>query len=682
MNEAELLARYVEHGSEDAFAAVVERCLPLVYRTARRQVGGDAHLAEDVTQLVFTAMARDARTLVRHPNLTGWLFVTTRFLATKAVRSERRRQSREQEACRMQSTENSSNEVPASLHAVLDDAVMELKEQDREAILLRYNRGLRLAEIGARLRLTENAAQKRLDRAVEQLRANLARRGITSTATALALAFEQQNAVAVPAGLAGASAKAALAGAVGAAGVAAGLGVSTFMLVTKLQFGVGVAITAVMATASVWHYRERVELDAAGASAMAAAAQSTADASVPELASVRPAGLTSAGSSSRTAAANDAPALKSGNGSGTGTLWESLRSDDLVTMAARLRDAGFTPSLVRTIMAVQVNEKFAGRLEKLLNGERAPFWKAQGASPLADAKLLGEYSQVLRDRSNTLRELLSDDFFQDLVGPGLKKAAGDLPKAKAEAARRIESDYADLAAQIRAAAQGILLPEDLKKLEYLESEKQADLKDLLTPGELAEYQLRRSPLTGQLRLPMTLMNANEEEFRAIYGILASTNPPVNAFGSPMVSPLISVVRTSPEAAEQLKATLGESRYAEYARYTDPEFQRLYRTTQGQGVSVEAMSRAFDVRGAVAQESNCIFSDASLDVEQKRAAFAALAQNARAQIVGALGQKAGSAYAQSASWLSSVERGRAVSFSPNGTMTVTGSLPPAAATPGR
>jgi RNA polymerase sigma factor (sigma-70 family) len=669
MNEAELLARYAGSRSEEAFAEVVQNCLPLVYRAALRQVGGDTHLAEDVTQLVFAAMAKDARALSRHPSLTGWLFVTTRFLATKALRAERRRQAREQEAYRMQSMEDSSNEVPAGLHEALDDAVTELKETDREAILLRYHRRLRLAEIGARLRLTENATQKRLDRAIDRLRASLARRGITSSATALAFAFEQQNAVAVPAKLAGVSAQAALAGAVSAAGVAAGLGASTFMLVTKLQFGIGIAVTATIATATVWRY-ERIRSESVAAPAIATASSSPTDATGPASGAASGPTAMATRSTARGAAGARAAISKGGDSLGGGSLWESLRSDDLVQMAGRLRAAGFTSSLVRTIMAVQVNEKFAGRLDKLMNAGPAPFWKSEATNPLGDEKTFAEYGQILRDRSNTLRELLTDDFFDDLISPGRQKQFGDLPKAKAEAARRIESDYADLTAQVRAAAQGILLPEDRKKMEYLENERQADLKDLLTPGELADYEMLRSPVTRQLRLPMTLMNASEEEFRAIFGIVAGNNPAVSSAGGGVVNS----VRITPDAIEQLKTTLGEARFAEYARYSNPEFQRLYRSAQGQGIGVDAMVNAFNVRDAVAQESNRIFADTSLDVEQKRTAMRDLAQNARARIVGAVGEKAGNAFAQSAFWLSSVENGRAVSFGPDGSMRVNASLP--------
>lgn len=81
----------------------MKRSLPLVYGSALRRLSGDVHAAEDVSQLVFTAVARDAAKLAQHPDITGWLFTTTRFLAAKSIHQEIRRQERDQEVFRSNS---------------------------------------------------------------------------------------------------------------------------------------------------------------------------------------------------------------------------------------------------------------------------------------------------------------------------------------------------------------------------------------------------------------------------------------------------------------------------------------------------------------------------------------------------------------------------------------------------
>src|SRR5256885_12247356 len=101
-SDCDLLRRYAETNSEEAFAELVRRHLNLVYSAALRQVNGDAHLAQDIAQKVFTELGRKAPVLCRRPSLTGWLYTTTRFIAVKVIRTEHRRRNHEQEAQAMQ----------------------------------------------------------------------------------------------------------------------------------------------------------------------------------------------------------------------------------------------------------------------------------------------------------------------------------------------------------------------------------------------------------------------------------------------------------------------------------------------------------------------------------------------------------------------------------------------------
>ena len=271
IEDTELLRRYSAEKSEAAFAELVHRRVDLVYSVALRQVGGDAHLAQDVTQKVFTDLARKASTLLDRPVLSGWLYRSAQFAASDLVRSERRRRAREQEHSLM--TELTSPADPATdwdrIRPLLDEAMGELNDPDRDAIALRFFEGRAFADVGRTLRLTEEAARKRVDRALDKLAGILSRRGVTSTTAAIGTALAHQAAVAAPAGLAASVTGSAMAA---AGGVAAAAGIFSFMSSTTITASAGavaaLAVGAVAYEATQVQKRE-AELAALGGQAQA-----------------------------------------------------------------------------------------------------------------------------------------------------------------------------------------------------------------------------------------------------------------------------------------------------------------------------------------------------------------------------------------------------------------------------
>jgi len=249
-SDGELLRRYAGKGSEEAFAELVRRHLDLVYSAALRQVNGDAPLAEDIAQTVFADLARKAASLSERQVLTGWLYTSTHFAAAKAVRSERRRHAREQEAHAMQELLVPTPDFDwARLRPVLDAAMHQLEDTDRDAILLRYFENRPLADIGDRLGVSEDAARKRVERALDKLRVFLSRTGITTTALALALSTSAVQAA--PSGLAATVAVAALAGTT----KGGALTLLKIMAMTKLKLGVA-TLLVVGAAATLFLQRE------------------------------------------------------------------------------------------------------------------------------------------------------------------------------------------------------------------------------------------------------------------------------------------------------------------------------------------------------------------------------------------------------------------------------------------
>jgi RNA polymerase sigma factor (sigma-70 family) len=211
MDSRQLLADYVKNGSEAAFKELLSRYMDLVYSTALRLVNGDVHRAQDVAQSVFTDLAREAPRLSPDTMLGGWLHRHTFFTATKFIRTERRRQIREQQAMEMNALNNTDRDFEY-LAPVLDQAINELPEDDRAAILLRFYERRDLRSIGETLGSSEDAAQKRVSRALDQLHGMLTRRGVVLSATVLAATLAAKAVTAAPTGLLATIATAALSG--------------------------------------------------------------------------------------------------------------------------------------------------------------------------------------------------------------------------------------------------------------------------------------------------------------------------------------------------------------------------------------------------------------------------------------------------------------------------------------
>ncbi len=192
MDDRALLDAYANHGSEESFGQLVERYGPMVYSACLRQVR-DPALAEDTAQAVFMLLSEKARRISRSAVLAGWLCQTARLASSNARRMEGARRKHEQEAGRM-----NLETPPAQLtgHAEwewmapkIDGAMARLSAADRDAILLRYWEGRSNREVGRRLGLSENAAEKRVSRALERLRGVLRYMGVEMSADMLAAAL-------------------------------------------------------------------------------------------------------------------------------------------------------------------------------------------------------------------------------------------------------------------------------------------------------------------------------------------------------------------------------------------------------------------------------------------------------------------------------------------------------------
>jgi RNA polymerase sigma factor (sigma-70 family) len=283
MDNSQLIQEYASSRSDDAFKALVDQYVGLVYSACLRQLK-DRHLAEDATQAVFLLLSQKAGTL-HQSYLTGWLLTTSRYACANIRKSEQRRQRREQLVAMNPSTQTNSRQD--DLLDRLDEALYQLKAADREALILRYLKEQPVSDVAEKLGISQDAAHKRINRGVEKLRDYFSRRGITTTSGALGAILSEQVSGAALTGAARNSLTQGIlqvckAGPHGtAASVAIAKGIKTMTLLTKLKTVAALALIAVAIGTTGWMISRALADNAPAPQAAAPAAAPAAPAAAP-----------------------------------------------------------------------------------------------------------------------------------------------------------------------------------------------------------------------------------------------------------------------------------------------------------------------------------------------------------------------------------------------------------------
>jgi RNA polymerase sigma factor (sigma-70 family) len=255
-SDIELLDAYAESRSEEAFGELVARHVDFIYSAAMRQLR-NAHLAEEATQAAFIALSRKAGGLQQRTVVAGWLYRAVHFAALNLQRSEARRKHWEKVAAIMN---NPGENAPANPDDIsketalphVDEALAELGEKDRTALMLRFLQQKSLRDVGDSLGTTEEAAKKRVSRALEKLRGLLARRGVVVPAAALAIGLSQLPVFAAPAALRASLSALGVETAIPAATLASAVLARMLLLRTKLIAACGGLVVLCAGIFALW----------------------------------------------------------------------------------------------------------------------------------------------------------------------------------------------------------------------------------------------------------------------------------------------------------------------------------------------------------------------------------------------------------------------------------------------
>jgi RNA polymerase sigma factor (sigma-70 family) len=595
--DQELLREFLRQRSEEAFTTLVRRHIDLVFSVALRVVA-DCHMAEDVAQAVFTALSRNARALARVESLSGWLHATARNQAVMKVRSEVRRRRREQEASLMNTPASAPEPDWARIEPELDGVISQLPEADRTAILLRYFERKPAREIAAHLRVTEEAAHKRVQRALERLRVLLARRGIHSTTAALAAGLRTSAVTSAPAGLAARVIEPALAAGVG--GMALALSdVLLLLMTTKKWIAAGLLASGAFALAPL-------VLPESPRSPQVHVEFTMNDPSTN---------------------ATPAPAAA------TGLRWAEIESPNYRQFIANLRASGAPEQLIHDTVSIEIYRQFAPRSREIWaanSNEQIPYWQKRPSAGFSPEQL-DKWAALYREHHAFLVSLLGPTArVQEAINllyvqpdfEAIKLAwlpPETVPKALGALEPVLEAERRESERQ----RQGSHTP----VIKWMDQRLDA-LRPILTSEQLEEYQLREEIRDTALPITTRYFDLTEEEFkklsRADRSYLYNSDP-------------------APERRRQqeqkLASLLGQERTAAFIKATDITYMNTRLAMDTFALPVDAADRVWEIKRSALAERDRLLSDPTLENGTRQRKLAELADRTQASYAEVLGQEA-------------------------------------------
>jgi hypothetical protein len=326
-----------------------------------------------------------------------------------------------------------------------------------------------------------------------------------------------------------------------------------------------------------------------------------------------------------------------------GFNWAQLESEDYPTYIANLRSVGCPEETIRDIVLAEINKLYSKKFgERSASDRKVTYWESPRRAP-ADTR---DWQRKLTEEKNAvIKELLGIDQLAENRKTEQSLNQSDprlafLPEAKRAELQALEDRYVQLERDLYRNCKGVTTPGDRNALEGLHQQKANELKALMTPEEMTEYDIRNSPSAQRLRWDLDSFQPSEAEFRAIYQAQAAENSSAaQEQGN----------NADKQSQDQLKAALGDDRYAEYQRCKDPNYQSLLRIGERFDLSRAVASEVYDLRAGVEAQRWQVQTNAQLSIEQRQAWLQALRDQTSAAVASLMGEKGFTAYLEHGGW---------------------------------
>lgn len=335
------------------------------------------------------------------------------------------------------------------------------------------------------------------------------------------------------------------------------------------------------------------------------------------------------------------------------TVWPTLQGspDDLPGLVARLRAAGFPPGIVRGIINGLLQEKLAAR-RKALDPEAGsrPYWKVDRPP---DPKLVLALYQLSREHQRTVRELLGPETDEEIdawSALARRRQLGFLSPERIDQIKAISDRYMEIRQDNY--NPGGSVPADRVRQNELAQRERAEIVALFSASELEAYDLRTSVTANNLRFNLTQFNATEAEFISLFRLQKQLDDAFPWSGSP---PTEEQTKRRADAEktlqEQIKATLGPERYADYERSSDYGYRRTAQLATRLDLPPTAAPQAWSIQQDAQQRAVALRADTTLTDAQRAAQLTALAAEATARVTAAFGPRGFTEYQRvNGTWL--------------------------------
>lgn len=309
-------------------------------------------------------------------------------------------------------------------------------------------------------------------------------------------------------------------------------------------------------------------------------------------------------------------------------LWEQLMSHDPATFAANLRSAGFSLGSTRgAVYALLRDLQTPERVKAMELLPAEPYWKP-ARSFSASSEYSKEISRLWHERDRIMRSIFPEE--QEAFVLRMQARFGPLSADKLEKLAVLDRDYSEMRMQLMQSSSALRMPWSTDKLTYLEQERRRDIAAILTPQELEDYQLRDSTTARMLQRQLASFEPSEQEYRELFRLRAAFEEKTRAsgavgFGAP------ESLQAQKELSEQIKSTLGEKRYADYERSTDPGVQSANSIAQRLGLPASTATAVYELQQEMRAREAALQADRALPEAQRAAQLAALGEEARQKL---------------------------------------------------